>query len=146
MPDNPPEDTPRISPYLYYNDVTNALSWLHKAFQLEKRLEMPGPDGKPIHAEMSYEDGVIMLGPSNEELGSLSPIDINGINQHLYVYVDDVDRHYQHAKLAGAEIIVEPEDSFWGDRMYVARDLEGHKWTFATHTQDIALEDMNLPE
>ncbi len=145
MADNPPQDMPRITPYLYYNDVENALSWLQKVFQFEKRMEMPGPDGKPMHAEMAYADGVIMMGPSNEEWGGVSPLEAESINQSLYMYVEDVDRHYQHAKHAGAEIVTEPEDSFWGDRMYAARDLEGHKWTFATHTRDIAPEDMEYP-
>lgn len=145
MPMNPPKDMPRITPYLFYNDVANALSWLRKVFKFEKRFEIPGPNGSTMHAEMVFEDGVIMMGPANEEQGSLSPIDISGTNQDLFIYVDDVDLHYQHAKLAGAEIIMEPEDAFWGDRIYAARDLEGHKWTFATHVKDIAPEDMEIP-
>ena len=50
MADNPPQDMPRITPYLYYNDVENALSWLQKVFQFEKRMEMPGPDGWKAYA------------------------------------------------------------------------------------------------
>lgn len=145
MPQNPPEDMPRITPYLYYNNVSLALSWLEKVFMFERRGEIKAPDGSITHAEMGFADGVVMLGPASEKDGALSPIDVTGVNQGLYVYVDDVDLHFQHARLAGAEIVMEPQDMFWGDRVYKAHDLEGHHWSFATHVKDIALADMQAP-
>src|SRR5215471_11276028 len=62
MPANPPSNMPRISPYLYYQDVGRALDWLSRAFGFHERMRMPGPDGKIAHAEMEYREGVIMLG------------------------------------------------------------------------------------
>lgn len=47
-----------------------------------------------MHAEIAYADGVVMLGPANREHKSLSLLDLPGVNQGLFVYVDDVDRHY----------------------------------------------------
>ena len=38
---NPPENMPRISPYLYYEDVASALAWLSRAFGLRERMRMP---------------------------------------------------------------------------------------------------------
>jgi uncharacterized glyoxalase superfamily protein PhnB len=60
----------------------------------------------------------------------------------LYVYVDDVDKHFEHARDAGATIIAEPEDQFYGDRRYGAEDLEGHHWYFAQHVRDVPAEDI----
>ena len=51
--------------------------------------------------------------------------------QNLYVDVDDVDEHYARAVKAGATIIEEPKDTFYGARRYGAEDLEGHRWYFA---------------
>jgi uncharacterized glyoxalase superfamily protein PhnB len=45
--------------------------------------------------------------------------------------VDDVDAHFQRAKKAGAHILEEPEDTFYGHRRYGAEDPEGHQWYFA---------------
>jgi len=142
MPKNPPDDMPRITPYLYYNDVERALSWLSVTFGLEKRFEMQGPDGRIAHAEMMFEDGVIMLGLACPEQNGRSPSELDGVNQALYVYVGDVDAHHQKAAFAGARITEEPVDMFWGDRMYSVKDLEGHQWTFAQHVKDVAPEDM----
>jgi len=50
--------------------------------------------------------------------------------------VDDVDAHYEQARLAGARIDSQPVDQWYGRREYGARDLEGHRWWFGTPIGD----------
>ena len=59
----------------------------------------------------------------------------------LYIYVDDVDAHCEHARAAGATIVKEPEDQFYGDRHYTAQDPEGHQWVFGQHVCDVSDEE-----
>ena len=59
-----------------------------------------------------------------------------------YHAVDDADAHCAAARAAGAEIMQEPQDQFYGDRTYRARDLEGHHWTFGQHLRDVTAEEM----
>ena len=61
----------------------------------------------------------------------------------MLVYVDDVDKHFERAKAAGAGSESGPEDQVYGDRTWNATDPEGHRWTFAQHVKDVAPEDMN---
>jgi PhnB protein len=143
MPANPPANMPRITPYLYYEDVAAALSWLGKTFGFRERMRMPGPDGKIMHAEMELGDGVIMMGCPGPEYRN--PKKLGATTQNIYVYVDDVDQHHKRARDAGARILAEVKDQFYGDRSYGAEDLEGHHWYFATHTRDVAPEDMKPP-
>jgi uncharacterized glyoxalase superfamily protein PhnB len=145
MVDNPPKDMPRITPYLHYHDVAAALAWLEKAYGFKTRFSMPDPKGGLMHAEMTFAEGVVMMGPVSKEYGALSPKDLPGVNQGLYVYVDDVQRHYEHAKEAGARITMPPETMFWGDRIYSTSDIEGHHWTFAQHVEDVPPEAMKPP-
>ena len=106
-------------------------------------MKLPGPDGSVMHAEMQVVDSAIMMSPTAAADPWRSPRSLGGsVTQSLYVYVDDVDAHCARARAAGATILSEPEDMFWGDRTYVAEDLEGHRWTFARHTRDVAPEDM----
>jgi len=133
---------PRITPYLFYSDVLAALGWLENTFGFEKAGELAGPDGAIMHAEMKFKDGVVMMGPPCDAQGSKSPSQLAGVNQSLYVYVDNVDEHFRHTKEAGAANVTEPMDMFWGDRMYTVKDLEGHQWSFAQHVKDIGPEDM----
>jgi PhnB protein len=137
---NPPENMPRITPYLLYEDVASALDWLAKVFGLRERVRMPGPDGKITHAEMELADGVVMMGCPGPKYQN--PKRVGHVTQHLYIYVDDVDKHFAHAKEAGALILEEPQDQFYGDRRYGAADPEGHHWFFAQHVRDMAPEDM----
>jgi len=143
MPANPPENMPRITPYLFYEDVARALGWLTEAFGFRERLRMPGPDGIIGHAEMELADGVIMLGRPGPDYRN--PKRLGGVTQNVYVYVDDVDKHFERARRAGAAILAEPEDQFYGDRRYGALDPEGHQWYFAQHVRDVAPEDMKPP-
>ena len=137
MPANPPENMPRVTPNVFYDDLGAALDWLGKAFGFEKRMSIPGSDGGLIHAEMQFADGVIMMSPTSDQETWTSPRSIDGaVTIGLYVYVDDVDAHCEKARSAGAKIVAELEDMFWGDRTYVAEDLERHRWTFAEHKRD----------
>jgi len=143
MPANPPDNMPRITPYLYYEDVSGALDWLVNAFGFRERMRMPGPDGKIGHAEMELAEGVVMMGRPGPDYRS--PKRLGQVTQNVYVYVDDVDKHFERAKRAGATILSEPTDQFYGDRHYSAQDPEGHLWYFAQHVRDVAPEDMKPP-
>jgi uncharacterized glyoxalase superfamily protein PhnB len=143
MPQNPPADMPRIASNLFYDDLAAALEWLGKAFGFETRMSMPGPDGGIMHAEMTVEDSVVMMSPTSATEEWRSPRSLNGaVTQSLYIYVDGIDEHFARSRTAGAKVISEPEDMFWGDRTYVASDPEGHRWTFAQHTKDVDPSEM----
>jgi uncharacterized glyoxalase superfamily protein PhnB len=51
----------------------------------------------------------------------------------VYAAVDDVDKHHDRAKAAGAEIVQPPTDQPYGSREYGARDSEGNVWSFGTY-------------
>jgi len=140
MVSNPPENTPRITPYLYYEDAGAALEWLGNAFGFRARMRVPGPDGKVAHAELELADGLIMIGHPGPDYRN--PKRSGHANGTVHIYVDDVDAHCARAMEAGAKIVSEPEDQFYGDRRYAAEDPEGHQWFFATHVKDVSPEEM----
>jgi uncharacterized glyoxalase superfamily protein PhnB len=43
-----------------------------------------------------------------------------------------VDALYQRAGAAGAEVVIDLEDTPWGLRRFQARDIEGHQWHFSS--------------
>ena len=128
-----PTDSPTFSPCLYYRDARAAIAWLGRAFGFESSLEVPGPDGTIVHAEMTFRRGVIMLGTARDGQGFRSPLDLPGVNQMVSVVVDDPDAHCERARAAGAEITVELHDTDFGSRTYHARDPEGNHWCFGTY-------------
>ena len=132
---------PRITPAVYYNDSKTGLEFLGNAFGFKTRCKYPGPDGQIMHSELELEDGLIFVGQACEE-NRCSPANVEGKNTiSLYVYVADVDAHCEAARAAGAEIVAEPADQFYGDRHYTAKDPEGHLWTFGQHIRDVSEEE-----
>ena len=130
----------RITPYLLYEDVAGALDWLARAFGFrESGTKMSGPDGKVNHAAMEVDDSIIMMGCPGSDYKN--PKRLGHVTQNLYVRVDDVDKHFERARKAGATILQEPEDMFYGDRRYGVADLEGHYWYFAQQVREVAPEE-----
>jgi uncharacterized glyoxalase superfamily protein PhnB len=138
-----PKGWPRISTAIFYQDAAAAIDWLCAAFGFEVRIKVEGEGGRIEHSELTYGDGVIMVGsegpiPGRPQLDLMrSPKSIGGqTTQSLMVYVDDANAHCARARAAGAKVTSEPKvtdygEEHWADRSYGATDLEGHHWWFA---------------
>jgi PhnB protein len=128
---NPPVGFPRMLPHLIYEDVGAAIDVLTDMFGFQERTSArhASADGTISRTQMQVADSVITLGQPS--IHGESPR--RGVSSMLYIYVDDVDAHFQRASSAGATIVTEPETMPWGDRRYQATDPEGHQWTFAQH-------------
>ena len=135
---------PDIVPSLAYEDVPKAVEWLSRAFGFRERAGARLSWAGGALTWMELGDGLISLSTvGGHDLRS--PKSIGGVSQCLKVYVDDVDQHFERAKVAGAAIICEPEDGFWGGRIYRAMDLEGHHWEFSQRGRDLAARHWRLP-
>jgi uncharacterized glyoxalase superfamily protein PhnB len=137
---SPAKDTrATIIPCLRYRDAPKAIEWLCRTFGFEKQLVVPNADGTIAHAQLSFGNGMIMLGSVLEvetEFGRLikQPDEIGGFEtQSVYVVVSDADAIYARAKAAGAEIVIEIKDEDYGGRDFSCRDLEGHLWNIGTY-------------
>jgi uncharacterized glyoxalase superfamily protein PhnB len=123
--------------FLSYEDAAGALDWLEQAFGFE-RTEVHEADGKLVHAEMRFDDGLIMLGSAGpNEFGLRTPRELGAVTQGVYVIVDELDGHYDRARAAGAEILRPLADTDYGSREYMARDPEGNIWSFGTYRPSV---------
>jgi uncharacterized glyoxalase superfamily protein PhnB len=134
---------PAFIPSIIYKDNYAALKWLQNAFGFEASEVLTAANGDIVHAEMSHGDGIIMIGTEFAEW-TRSPASVGGKNtQRVHVRLGrDIDEHCARARQAGAEIAMEPADQFYGDRTYMAVDLEGHHWTFAQPVVTMTKEEM----
>jgi uncharacterized glyoxalase superfamily protein PhnB len=125
-----------ITPILIYEDVGKTVEWLCQAFGFAERLRVER-DGITYHAQLSVAEGAIMLGRQG---GPYRAPDGATVSAYVLVHVDDVDKHYEHAKQCRADIVHAPNDMPFGERSYTAKDHAGHWWTFSQHVADVALE------
>jgi uncharacterized glyoxalase superfamily protein PhnB len=72
-----------------------------------------------------------MMGQGAHERSLTTPQKAGAATMGVFIYLDDVDRHYAAAMAAGAEIVHPPKDVPYG-RTYWAVDPEGHPWFFTT--------------
>jgi PhnB protein len=143
MPVKPiPDGYHSITPYLTVRDATRAIEFYKQAFGAQERGVFKTPDGKVMHAEITIGDSIIMLGDEFPEFGSLSPESTGGAGMGLHIYLDGVDAAFDRAVKAGAQVEMPVVDQFWGDRYGKLRDPFGHKWSIATHTKDLSLDEM----
>lgn len=129
--------TATMIPALRYEDADAAVDWLCRAFGFKPRAVYRNDSGTVVHAELSFGNGMIMLGPNVESaFGKLMvmPKDTGGrATQTVYVVVDDADAHHACAVASGAEVVMPLTDQDYGGRDYSCRDPEGHVWTFGTY-------------
>ncbi len=118
-----------IFPYIFYRDVPAALDWLARAFGFTEEMRHATPSG--MHAQMTLDGQRIMMGSGHQDSRMRSARDTEAATQGIFVYLADVDAHYERARAAGAEIVHPPRDESYG-RTYTARDLDGHPWFFTT--------------
>ncbi len=136
---------PTFVPTLYYQDPKSALAWLERAFGFETTMLIEGSDGDDsrIHSEMKFGSGVIFVGGQwNDSVKS--PKSIGGqCTGNVNVQLDaDLDAHFERARQAGAVVVQEPENQFYGHRTYRVLDLEGHSWSFAQELRAMSNDEM----
>lgn len=119
-----------------YRDLTESLDWLCNALGFERDCVVRDSDGAVIYAQLVLGRGMVMLGPVGEsdfDALMLQPGEVGGAEtQSCYLAVRDIDAHYEHAKAAGAEILIELTEDGAGGRGYCCRDPGGHIWNFGT--------------
>ncbi|HEX8641717.1 MAG TPA: VOC family protein [Allosphingosinicella sp.] len=138
-----PEGYHSVTPYLIVAGAEEAIRFYERAFGATEVLRMPmGDTGRLAHAEVKIGDSHVMLSDEWPDMALLGPKARGGATASLLIYIEDVDAAFAQAIRAGATEERPPEDQFWGDRMGTLLDPFGHRWTLATHIEDVSEEEM----
>jgi PhnB protein len=137
-----PDGYPRVMPYLIVDGAAAAIDFYTSVLGATERMRMDGPDGTIGHAELNLGDSVIMLADESPMVDARGPRTIGGTPVFLHVYVDDVDGVFNRAVEAGARALRPVEDKFYGDRGGEIEDPFGHRWSLATHVEDVPEDEM----
>jgi PhnB protein len=137
-----PEGYHTLTPYLAVDDADRAIEFYKDAFGAEEILRMGGPDGKIAHAELQLGDSKLMLSDPFPQSNVRPPSERGGPTASIFMYVDDVDRAFEQGKRAGATVVTELENMFWGDRFGTLSDPFGHVWSLAQHVEDLTPEEI----
>jgi PhnB protein len=131
-----------VTAMLTVTDVKAAATFYQKAFGFAKKGIMNGPDGKPIHAELTLRGTTLMLGTENPQMGSRSVKSIGASPASLYLLTENADKVVAKAVKLGAGPKGPVMDMFWGDRCGTIVDPEGYTWMVATHIAEPTPQEM----
>jgi PhnB protein len=135
-----PEGYHSVTPYLVVDGAESAIDFYRRAFGATELMRLPM--GRKLgHAEIRIGDSIVMLADEFPDMGILGPRSRGGPTSSLMIYVEDVDAVYARAVAEGATEERPPEDQFWGDRMGTLLDPFGHRWSIATHKEDLSEEE-----
>ncbi len=137
-------------PSVFYKEPMAALRWLEKAFGFEVAVLVTDAEGRLAHSELRFNGGGVSVGgewESPDIVGPArmrSPETVAGINtQFVRVHLEEgLDEHCERARAAGARIVDEPTDQFYGSRTYRALDPEGHVWNFSQEVRVVTAAEM----
>ena len=122
-------------PFIQYRDAPKAIEWLEQAFGFKPHLVVAGEDDTVVHSQLLLGDKTMLMASSVKDWNpnsSESKTDL-GNASGIYVVVADPDAHYQQAKVAGAEMVMDIEDQDYGGRAFTCLDLEGNLWSFGSY-------------
>jgi len=137
-----PDGYPQVTPYLIVDGANAAIEFYRDVLGATERARLPGPDGRIGHAELLLGSSLIMLADETPQMGILGPRSVGGTPVTISVYVEDVDAVFDRAVKAGAKALRPAGDKFYGDRPGQFEDPFGHRWSVATHTEDVSPEEM----
>ncbi len=137
-----PDGYHSVTAYLIVDDGAAALEFYAKALGARERLRLEIPGGGIAHAELEIGDSVVMVASEFPDVGAISPRTLGGTATSLLVYTEDADRLFDRAVKHGAKAVRPVENQFYGDRSGMVEDPFGHRWSIATHVEDVSAEDM----
>lgn len=124
-----------VTPYLAVRGAGDVLAFVKNAFDAVETECVKLPDGTVKHAEVEIGDSRVMIGEATK--AGFAPMPAC-----LYLYVEDAAAWFQRAVDAGAEVVDELQDHFYGDRSGGVKDPAGNHWYVATHIEDVTPEEM----
>jgi PhnB protein len=128
--------------YLRVKDAERAIAFYRQAFGAVEKFRLVEPGGRIGHAELSFGPTTVMLSDEFPEFGihALDPDRASGFVLHLHV--DDADATIAAAVAAGARIVREAQDQFYGERSGTVRDPFGYGWMIGHAIEELQPEEM----
>ena len=137
-----PEGYHTVTPYLIIGGAAKAIEFYKQAFGASELMRLDHGD-KIGHAEIKIGDSHIMLADEYPDMGNRGPLALGGTPVGIALYVPNADEVFKRAVDAGAKVERPLQDQFYGDRSGTIIDPFGHKWTIATHIEDVPPEEID---
>ena len=131
-----------VFPYLRVRGAAAALDFYKRVFDAQELSRLSEPGGRIGHAELKIGGVVLMISDEYPEQGIHGPQGLGGTSIAIHLHVENMDALMQRAVEAGATVVREPEDQFYGERSGMLRDPFGHEWLLGQQIEKVSVEEM----
>jgi PhnB protein len=128
--------------YLHVRGAAQAIDFYKRAFGAQELFRLAEPSGRIGHAEIKIGETTLMLADEFPEYGIQGPQALGGTSIAIHLHVDKVDALMQRAVEAGATVVRELKDQFYGERSGTVRDPFGHEWLLGQEIESVTPEEM----
>ena len=129
-------------------DIEQASRFYQKALGFQQQFALPRADGQLTLAVLNFGSSTLLLGRLDElhyeykvraQKIRKGP---HGLGITLTLLVPDLQKIYRAVKKAGSEILLEPADEFYGDRVFVFLDPDGYEWKISQTIKEFNLDQV----
>jgi PhnB protein len=131
-----------VFPYLRVRGAAQAIDFYTRAFGAQELFRLAEPGGRIGHAEIKIGPATLMLADEHPEYGIQGPQALGGTSVAIHLHVDNVDALMKQATGAGATVVCELVDQFYGERSGTVRDPFGHEWLLGQQIESVTPEEM----
>ncbi|MCC6697509.1 MAG: VOC family protein [Candidatus Hydrogenedentes bacterium] len=131
-----------VFPYLRVKGAPAAIEFYTHVFRAAERFRLTEPNGRIGHCELELGNVVLMLSEEYPEYGLLGPQAGGTTGMAIHLHVNNADAVAASAMAAGATMIHEPTDQFYGERSCHIRDPFGHEWLLGHEIEKVPPEEM----
>jgi PhnB protein len=136
-----PQGVQAVFPMLVCPSPEAEMNFCASAFGAVEQVRRPGPDGTPIHIAMRINEAFLVVQSEFPDVVANRVPNPDGSSPVvIFVYVADVDQAVDRAAAMGAQVLMPPQDQFWGDRTARIIDPSGHVWTVASRIEETTEE------
>ena len=112
-------------PIVYTRDLPAALRFYSDALGFQPGYRWPA-EGDPDFVVMRLGDFTLALTTESAPKNMLGRSMASGVRFELCLYTDDVDKAVARLRADGVEVLREPDDMPWGERMAYVADPDGN--------------------
>ncbi|GAA5509397.1 VOC family protein [Novipirellula caenicola] len=131
-----------VFPYLRVRNANAAIEFYQSVFGATEEFRLAEPSGRIGHAQLKFGSYTVMISDEYPEYGIEGPEAFGGSGSSIHLHVEDVDAMTQRAVDAGAKLVMEPKDQFYGERAAKVLDPFGHEWLLGSTIEQVSSEEM----
>jgi PhnB protein len=131
-----------VFPYLRVCNGVEAIAFYTAVFGAKERFRLAEPTGRIGHCELEIGNAVLMLSDEYPEYNIQGPQSPGATGCLIHLHVDNADQMAAKAIAAGAIMVREPADAFYGERSCTIRDPFGHEWMLGHEIEQVAPAEM----